>query len=64
MAHLSQWVREPQPVRRDLHRLRQAEQSLYDDLRTDRIRPALRLEQERIRFGWLQDALARLAPPG
>jgi hypothetical protein len=60
MAHLSQWVIEPQPVRRDLTRLTREEQALYDDLRDNRIRPALRLEQERIGFGWIKAALDRL----
>jgi hypothetical protein len=31
---------------------------LYDDLRLDRLGPHLRLEQERISYGWLCDALA------
>ena len=35
-------------------------QALFDDLRHDRIRPALRLEQERIGFRWVETALARL----
>lgn len=60
MTHPSQWVTEPQPVRRDLPRLTREEQALYDDLRDNRIRPALRLEQERIGFGWIERALDRL----
>ncbi|WP_434110721.1 DUF3322 domain-containing protein [Methylocaldum sp. GT1TLB] len=60
MAHPSQWVTEPQPVRRDLPRLTREEQALYDDLRDNRIRPSLRLEQERIGFGWIEAALDRL----
>jgi len=60
LAHASQWVEEPQPLRRDLPRLRPAEQALFDDLRHDRIRPALRLEQERIGFGWIEAAVAGL----
>ncbi|BBA35651.1 putative uncharacterized protein [Methylocaldum marinum] len=60
MAHPSQWVTEPQPVRRDLPRLTREEQALYDDLRDNRIRPCLRLEQERIGFGWIERALDRL----
>ncbi len=60
MAHRAQWVDEPEPVQRDLPRLRPAEQALYDELRWQRIEPrALRLEQERLSFGWVQDALAR-----
>jgi hypothetical protein len=47
---------------RDLVRLRPEEQQLFDDLRHDRIREALRLEQERIGFSWISAALARLPP--
>jgi hypothetical protein len=60
MAHEPHWAEEPRPANRDLPRLRPAEQTLYDDLRHDRIRPALRLEQERIGFRWLEAALAGL----
>ncbi|WP_026611135.1 DUF3322 domain-containing protein [Methylocaldum szegediense] len=60
MAHSSQWLTEPRPVRRDLPQLTREEQVLYDDLRHNRIRPALRLEQERIGFGWIEMALDRL----
>jgi hypothetical protein len=63
LAHESQWVEEPQPLRRDLVRLRPEEQQLFDDLRHDRIREALRLEQERIGFSWITAALASLPPP-
>lgn len=44
-----------------LDHLTEAEQSLYDDLRYDRLGRRVRLEQERIAFGWLQHALAELA---
>jgi hypothetical protein len=57
MAHRQQWVREPQPLSRDLVHLRTEEQALYDDLRDNRISPAIRLEQERIGFGWVKAAL-------
>ncbi|HYE36660.1 DUF3322 domain-containing protein [Methylocaldum sp.] len=60
MVHQSQWMTEPQPVRRDLPRLTPEERELYDDLRDNRIRPSLRLEQERIGFGWIEAALSRL----
>jgi hypothetical protein len=61
MAHASHWVEEPRPVHRDLPRLRPPELELYEDLRHDRLRPALRLEQERIGFGWVERAVAALA---
>ena len=57
LAHESQWVSEPQPLRRDLARLDMEESALFDDLRYDKIRPAIRLEQERIGFGWIKTAL-------
>lgn len=61
MAHAAQWGTEPQPVLRDLPRLTAEEGAVYNDLRDNRWRPNLRLEQERIGFGWLQQAL--LASP-
>ena len=60
MAHELQWVSEPQPVRRDLARLRKEERELFEDLRDNRIGPAIRLEQERLGFGWIKAALVRL----
>lgn len=62
MAHRDQWVPEPQPTQRDLPRLTDAERRLYDDLRWCRLGDApVRLEQERIGFGWVQQAVAALA---
>jgi len=46
---------------RDLPRLNAEEGALYDDLRDNRLRRNLRLEQERIGFGWVEVALAALA---
>lgn len=57
------WGEEPQPTRRDLPRLNAQEQTLYNDLRDNRIGPNLRLEQERIPFSRLQQALAMLREP-
>lgn len=54
------WGAEETPTRRDLFRLASDEQALYDDLRDNRIQPNLRLEQERIGFGWMLDALSVL----
>jgi hypothetical protein len=64
MAHESHWAEEPRPASRDLPHLRPAEHALYDDLRHDRIRPALRLEQERVGFRWLEAALAGVTDTG
>lgn len=60
MAHAAHWGEEPQPLLRDLPRLTLDEAALYDELRDNRLRPRVRLEQERIGFGWLQQALAAL----
>jgi hypothetical protein len=57
MAHELHWVSEPQPLRRDLPRLSTEERELFDDLRDNRIRRAVRLEQERIGFNWVKTAL-------
>jgi hypothetical protein len=60
MAHETQWGEEAAQTLRDLPRLRPAERALYDDLRDDRLRPRLRLEQERIGYCWVEGALAAL----
>ena len=57
MDHRPLWGKEPRPQRRDLTRLDEAESALYDDLRQDRLAPSLRLEQERIGYGALVEAL-------
>ena len=58
MDHRSFWAAEDKPVIRDLERLTRAESDLYDDLRDNRIQRGLRLEQERIRFGRVREAIA------
>jgi hypothetical protein len=60
LAFKAQWGVEEKPTRRDLTRLNREERALYDDLRDNRLRPNLRLEQERIGFGWVETALAAL----
>ena len=59
-AHQAQWGEEPDPVIHDLPRLTTEEQTLFDDLRDNRIRVGLRLEQERVGFQWLTAALLRV----
>ncbi|MDR3382260.1 Wadjet anti-phage system protein JetD domain-containing protein [Cupriavidus basilensis] len=61
MAFEAQWGDEESPTQRELPRLTSAERTLYDDLRDNRLRKNLRLEQERIGYGWLEAALAALA---
>ena len=60
----SLWVNERNPTLRDLPRLSMSERELYDDLRNDKYGPSLRLEQERIGFEWVRDALAKLPDAG
>jgi hypothetical protein len=58
LAHRSYWVEEPEPARHDLQHLSADEAAVYDDLRFDRLQPRLRLEQERVGYGWLSRRLA------
>ena len=61
LAHEAHWIPEPQPTQRDLPRLGPDERRLYDDLRWRRLRDEpLRLEQERIAFGRVQQQVAAL----
>lgn len=62
MAFEAQWGEEDKQTLRELPRLNREEQSLYDDLRDNRLRKGLRLEQERIGFGWVEAALALIRP--
>jgi hypothetical protein len=59
LAHQSQWVTESIPTRAALDRLTPAEQALYADLVDGTFGPAIRLEQERISFAALEQALGR-----
>lgn len=60
-AHATLWTDEPQPTQRDLPRLTAEERGLYDNLRWRRLDGrAVRLEQERIGFGWVTQALQAL----
>ena len=64
LAHAGYWGEEPQPLLRNLPRLTAEEGALFDDLRDNRLRPRLRLEQERVGFGWVQQALSLWRSPG
>ncbi|MFZ2122857.1 MAG: Wadjet anti-phage system protein JetD domain-containing protein [Rhodoferax sp.] len=72
-AHRAQWVTEPAPALRQLTRLSAPEAALCQSLITGDFAPhvalvptrwppgqAIRLEQERLAFGWVQRALAAL----
>jgi len=61
MAHEALWGSEPDQVIHDLPSLTEAESALYDDLRDNRIRSNLRLEQEMIGFGFVRTALVNLS---
>jgi hypothetical protein len=60
LAFEAQWGEEEKQTRRDLLRLTPDECALYDDLRDNRLRKNLRLEQERIGFGWVESALSSM----
>lgn len=59
LAFESQWGEEAKQTLRDLPRLSPEESALYDDLRDNRLRANLRLEQERVGYGWMKSALSR-----
>lgn len=59
-AHASAWGVEDKPLLADLLRLTPDECALYDDLRDNRIRLGLRLEQEYVGFSWLNHRLQSL----
>lgn len=61
MSHERYWGREERQVTRDLPNLTEPETRVYDALRDNRIRPNLRLEQERVRFGVVRRIVARVA---
>lgn len=61
LAFETHWGTEAKPTLRDLPYLTPEEQALYDDLRDNRLRINLRLEQEHIGFEWVKAALAMLA---
>ncbi len=57
LAHPTQRVTEPSPTAEPLPHLTEQERALYDDLIEDRFGAAVRLEQERVRFSHLREAL-------
>ena len=64
-AHRRLWGREPAggQYTGDTSRLTGVEEALYGDLLTGRLGKRIRLEQERISYGWLQRMLERLPAP-
>ena len=59
-THREFWGVEDYPLRVDLLRLTKEEQTLYRSLQHNSIREGLRLEQEYIRFGWVNKRLQDL----
>jgi len=59
LTHRDRWVVEDSPAAARLDRLTADEQSLYQDLVTDRYGERLRLEQERIAWDWAMERLPR-----
>lgn len=57
LAHRPLWTAEEAPHIAPLDRLNPEEAVLYADLRYDRLGRSVRLEQERISFGWLRSVL-------
>jgi hypothetical protein len=57
MAHEGSWGVETQQVVHDLSNLTKKERTLFDELRDNRIRGGLRLEQELVGFCWVEEAL-------
>lgn len=62
LANRSLWGEEGSPLSRDLPRLTPDEQALYSDLRSQCFGGNLRLEQERIAFHLVKNALDSLGP--
>ena len=60
LAFESQWGKEEKQTDRMLSRLNTEESALYDDLRENKLGQNLRLEQERIGFGWVENAMTLL----
>ncbi len=63
LAHRPLWETEPHPETRDLPRLTDEERKVYDELRQNRWGAGVRLEQEKIGFTWLLEALGKLPLP-
>lgn len=57
LAHHDRWVVEDSPAASHLGRLTDQEQTLYQDLVTDRLGERIRLEQERIDWDWVTGRL-------
>ena len=63
LAHRPMWVTEKSPSTESLTRLTEPENALHRDLLRATWGERLRLEQERIGFGWVREALEKLSEP-
>ncbi len=62
MAHREHWGVENKPVIADLTKLNMEETCLYDELRYNRIRENLRLEQEFVDYSYAMEVINSLSP--
>jgi len=60
ITHKEFWGVEEKPSHADLQRLTTNEASLYDDLRSSRLKHHLRLEQEHVGFDWMTTQIEQL----
>jgi hypothetical protein len=60
LAHRDHWIAEPSPSAAALDHLDPAESGLYADLVSNTYAPSIRLEQERVRFAAVEQAIAGL----
>ena len=62
LGHQTLWSEEPQDRRclHDLDALDDEERTIYDDLRFDRLGERVRLEQERVGYSHVLDAVAQI----
>jgi hypothetical protein len=58
LAHREHWISEPAPSKAALPHLRPAEAALYGELIADALSPSVRLEQERVRYSAIEEALS------
>jgi hypothetical protein len=63
LRHRPLWVEESSSHTGDLLRLTPDEERLYDELRYNRLGDRVRLEQERIPFGWVEHVLRGISAP-
>ncbi|MCP4386508.1 MAG: hypothetical protein GY798_34710 [Hyphomicrobiales bacterium] len=63
LAHRTLWGVEPSPYVGELTCLPDEERALYDDLCSDRLGNRVRLEQEHVRFGRLEQTLRGIGAP-